>query len=55
MVVSFEENQTLMIVFISKESFPVDASLKKRYNKKVENWFSVVLVQRSGGAASHLS
>lgn len=37
MVVSFEENQTLMTVSISQESFPVDASLKKRYNKKVEN------------------
>ena len=37
MVVSFEENQTLMTVSISQESFPVDADLKKRYNKKVEN------------------
>ena len=37
MVVSFGENQTLMIVSISQESFPVDADLKKRYNKKVEN------------------
>ena len=36
MVVSFEENQILMTVSISQESFPVDASLKKRYNKKVE-------------------
>lgn len=37
MVVSFEENQTLMTVSISQESFLVDASLKKRYNKRVEN------------------
>lgn len=37
MVVSFWENQTLMTVSISQESFPVDADLKKRYNKKVEN------------------
>lgn len=37
MVVSFGENQTLMTVPISQESFSVDASLKKRYNKKVEN------------------
>ena len=37
MVVSFEENQTLMTVSIPQESFPVDADLKKRYNKKVEN------------------
>lgn len=37
MVVSFEENQTLMTVSISQESFPVDEEPKKRYNKKVEN------------------
>lgn len=37
MVVSFEENQILMTVSISQESFPVDVSLKKRYNNKVEN------------------
>lgn len=37
MVVSFEENQTLMTMSISQESFPVDADLKKRYNKRVEN------------------
>ena len=37
MVVSFEENQTLMTVSILQESFPVDADLKKRYNKRVEN------------------
>lgn len=37
MVVSFWENQTLMTVSISQESFPVDARLKKRYNNEVEN------------------
>ena len=33
----------------------LDELLQKRYNKKVENWFSINLAQRIGGAASHLS